>query len=339
MAAKSTPPGGRAPRSSGDTRPSRTQAKAAPVEADQSVTSFGATDVCAVVVTRHPGPQCVDSLAALAPQVRELLILDNGSTAASFAPIEAAARRLGARIVPFGMDLGTAASLNFALESARQQGCKWLATFDQESRASAAMLARMLRLLNAYPERDQVALVTPVQVQDSAPAGTAPRPPGAAPPARWRVLDAASTSGALLNVPAVTEVGGFDTSLFTEYVDEELCLRLRRGGYQVIEASEVRMFSPPPGRIRFRQLSGRPPPQSWRPSRERRYYMTRNRALLWRRYWSFDHRWVGGDMQDLLYEVVALIRWEREVPGKLWMMARGLFDALRNVSGALRRHS
>lgn len=337
MAAKSTTPAAPGSRSSGDISRPRSQTQGPPAETDLSGKSLGMTDVCAVVVTHHPRPECADSLSALAPQVRELLVLDNGSSAASFAPIEAAARRLGARIVPFGLDLGTGAALNFAIEAARQQGFKWLATFDQDSRASAAMLARMLRLLNAYPDRDRVALVTPLQLADIPPVSGAPKAPPA-PPARWRLLDTASTSGALVSVPAAGEVGGFDAALYAAYVDEDFCLRLRRGGYQLLEAIEVRMLSPPPGRIPFRQLAGRPPPVSRRPTKEHRYYMTRNRAVVWRRYWSFDARWVGHDMRDFLHEIVSVVRWERERRGQLWMMARGFFDAVRNVSGPLRRH-
>ena len=305
-------------------------------EADASAKSVGLADVCAVVVTRRPGPDCVNNLAALAPQVRELLILDNGSTAAAFEPVEAAALQLGARIVRFGLDLGTGAALNFALESARQQGFQWLATFDQDTRASAAMLARMLRLLHAYPERSQVALVAPAQVEDfpgRTPGGA--KPAGPTPAARWQLLPFAVTSGTLVNVEAASRVGGFDASLFIDYVDEDFCLRLRRSGYQILEASEVRMLSPATGMLGGHfpgQPSHRAPASS-----ERRYYMTRNRVLLWRRYGSFDRPWLERDVRDFLSEIVAVVRFEKDLPGKLWMVARGLFDAARDARGALKR--
>lgn len=315
-------------------------------------TRFGQADACAVVVTHHPGPTAIDSIEAIAPQVRELLIIDNGSTAGEIAPVEEAALRLGARVVRFGFDMGTGAALNYALESARKQGHKWLATFDQDSRVSASMLARMERSLSAYPESKLVAIVAPVQADDPLPAPkpAAPAAPPKAsplsapntaapaptpPPARWRVLKSTLVSGAMLNVAAASRVGGFDASLFLDYVDEDFCLRLRKEGFQILEASEVRMPLPA-GKMEI-PLSGRPEPQEAH-APIRRYYITRNRMLLWRRHGGFDLGWMLSDIGACFREFFSMLFWEKGVPGKLWMMARGAFDALRNARGELSGH-
>jgi len=307
----------------------------ATAEADVRTRSVGQADVCAVVVTRHPRLDTIESLEAIAPQVRELIIIDNGSTLAELAPIETAALRLGAQVVRFGVDLGTGAAFNFALESARVQGFRWLATFDQDSRASAAMLARMLRVVGAYPEREQVAVVAPVQADDQQAAPAANAAPPQPPPARWRLLPAAIASGALLNVAAASRVGGFDADLFLDYVDRDFCLRARRAGFQIIEASEVRML-PPLGKVAI-PLSGRPGPNELL-SAVRRYYIMRNRMVLWARYWRFDLRWTLSDMRACIRELVSMIAWERDVRRNLWMMLRGAFDALRFARGELHGH-
>jgi rhamnosyltransferase len=265
--------------------------------------------------------------------VRELLIVDNGSSAASFAPVEDAAARLGARIVRLGCNCGIAAALNVALVHAREQGFSWLATFDQDSLPSEGLLAEMRRVLAAYPEAHQVALVTPVQVEASS-GVTSVSLVTLAQGSRWRLLRLAITSGNLLNVAAASRVGGFDASLFIDYVDHEICLRLRREGYQILEASEVRLMHSL-GTMEVRRFLGKRPRVSHH-SRLRRYYITRNRALLWRQYGSFDRQWMVNDVRRFLSEVAAVILWEKDVPGKLWMMARGLIDAARNVRGELK---
>jgi rhamnosyltransferase len=305
------------------------------VQAGAEVDARPLADVCAVIVTYHPKPECAGTLAALAPQVRELLIVDNGSPAASFAPVEAAAASVGARIVRLGSNRGIAAALNVALEHARQQGFTWLATFDQDSRPGEGLLGQMLRVLASYPEPDQVALLTPVQVEEASGVNSVTLVTLAR-GSRWRLLRLAITSGNLLNVAAASRVGGFDASLFIDYVDHEICLKLRREGYQILEASEVRLLHSL-GTMEVRQFLGRRPRVSHH-SRLRRYYITRNRALLWRQYGSFDPRWMVDDVHRFLNEVVAVVLWEKDVPGKLWMMARGLFDAARNVRGELGGH-
>lgn len=290
------------------------------------------TDVCAVVMTNHPGRECLKNLAVLASQVRQLMIVDSGSPERSLAPIEAAAYRLGATIVRFASNLGTGAALNLALANARKGGFKWLATFDQDSRPSMAMLEQMLALLATYPDREHVGLVTPVQVEESLGVRST-LPLSLAEGPGWRLLASALSTGNLVNVAAASRVGGFDASLFSEYVDHDFCMRLRRDGQQILEASDVRLMCRM-GKLELRDLFGKRP-RIWHHSSERRYYITRNRALLWRRYFRFDRRWIADDLRNFLYETAGIVLWEKDVPRKLWMMARGLFDAARNVRGAL----
>jgi rhamnosyltransferase len=286
-----------------------------------------------VVVTYHPKPECVRSLEAIAPQVGRLLIVDNGSSAASFAPVEEAASRVEARVVRLGSNRGIATALNVALEHACEQGFTWLATFDQDSRPGQGLLAEMLHVLESYPEPDRVALVTPVHVEEAC-GVTSVTLETLAEGSGWRLLPLAITSGNLLKVAAASRVGGFDASLFIDFVDHEMCLRLRRAGYQILEASEVRLMHSL-GRMEIRRFFGKRPRVSHH-SRLRRYYITRNRALLWRQYGSFDRRWMVDDVHRFLNEIVAITLWEEDVPGKLRMMARGLIDAARNVRGELK---
>src|ERR1700686_4316422 len=92
--------------------------------------------ICAVVVTYFPKLACVENLAALAPHVGKLLIVDNGSSVQTLEPVEVAAQRLDATVVRLGSNLGIAAALNVGLKLAREQGYRWLATFDQDSQAT-----------------------------------------------------------------------------------------------------------------------------------------------------------------------------------------------------------
>jgi hypothetical protein len=67
----------------------------------------------------------------------------------------------------------------------------------------------------------------------------------------------------------------------------------------------------------------------------RRYYSSRNRLIVWRQYWKSEARWILADMRSFFYECIFTVLYEKQAGAKLRMIARGLFDGIRNVRGAL----
>jgi len=291
-----------------------------------------ASDICAVIVTYFPQPECAENLVALAPQVAHILIVDNGSSAESLAPIEAAASGLGATVLRLGQNLGIAAALNAGLAFAHERGYRWLGTFDQDSRATTTMIARMIETLQSYPQAERVAVVAPVQREHELDIGYAGLHTLVA-GRDWRLLAMAMTSGNLVNVAAAMAAGGFDATLFIDYVDHEFCFRLRRRGRQILEASNAILIHSL-GKMEVRKFLWKRPRISHHPP-VRRYYITRNRVIVWRQNWRFDWGWTWRDVRNFLYEIAYIVLWEKQVPAKLWMMVRGICDGLRDVRGPI----
>ena len=289
------------------------------------------SDICAVVVTFFPQPETTDNLLALAPQVGRLLIIDNGSSPETFAPLEPVARELGATVVRLGSNFGIARALNIGLQHAREQGFHWLATFDQDSRAHPGMLAVMAQALADYPEGQRVGLVAPVHIDRRAGVVMSDRYREAS-GATWHVIRTTMTSGNLVNVAAADQAGGFDDSLFIDYVDHEFCLRLRRRGLRILEASLARLDHAL-GHLEMRDL-GLVRTGITHQSALRRYYMTRNRLLVWRQYWRPEPTWVLRDMRRFLTESAGIVLFEQDARAKVRMIWRGIRDASRNVRGA-----
>ena len=91
----------------------------------------------------------------------------------------------------------------------------------------------------------------------------------------------AITSGNLVRMHVIDEVGAYDASLFIDCVDFDFCLRLRRAGYLVHRVPDARMF--------HRLGEERPVPAFARRhyilhSPVRRYYMFRNYLYLAERH-------------------------------------------------------
>jgi rhamnosyltransferase len=289
------------------------------------------SEICAIVVTYFPAAGCADNLAALAPQVGKVLVVDNGSDAATLEPVEVAARRLGATVVRLGSNLGVAAALNVGLELAREQGFRWLATFDQDSQCTPGMIEEMARVLGCYPEPDRVAIISPSYV-DRTLGFTVRQGRSEAAGEGWRILRTTMTSGNLVNVEIATAVGGFDDSLFIDYVDHEFCLRLRSHGYRVVQATCATLLHSLGAMERRRFIFRLVAPTHH--SAVRRYYQSRNRYLLWRQYWRHEVKWVAQDIRRFVFEAMYMVLYEKQSRAKLSMVLRGLRDGLRNVRGA-----
>jgi rhamnosyltransferase len=192
------------------------------------------------------------------------------------------------------------------------------------------MVEEMARAYGSYPTPERVAILCPSYVDRDQ--GFAVHQRGSeAEGEGWRVLRTTMTSGNLVNVEIATAVGGFDDSLFIDYVDHEFCLRLRRHGYQVVESTRAKLRHSL-GRMERRTFVFRHVHVT-NHSVVRRYYMTRNRLLLWRQFWRHEPTWVLVDMRRFVSESMYVVLYEQQVREKLWVILRGLRDGIHNVRG------
>ncbi|HEY0342910.1 MAG TPA: glycosyltransferase family 2 protein [Steroidobacteraceae bacterium] len=288
------------------------------------------SDICAAIVTYFPQPESAANLTALAAQVGRLLVIDNGSSPETLQPVESAARDVGATVVHLGSNFGIAKALNTGLQLAGERGYRWLATFDQDSHPDPQMLQEMGAAFAAYPGSDRVGLIAPVHVDRRAGIVVSDRRREESGPT-WHVIRTTMTSGNLVNIDAAMKVGGFDDSLFIDYVDNEFCLRLRRRGYRVLEAPRAQL-SHALGNMELRNL-GILRAGITHHAALRRYYITRNRLLVWQQYWRCEPAWVLRDMRRFLSESAGIVFFEKDTAAKVRMTLRGIRDALQGVRG------
>jgi rhamnosyltransferase len=194
------------------------------------------------------------------------------------------------------------------------------------------MLADKLRAAASYPGRGRVAVISPVQVDRRLGVSLAPRTAQHEGPL-WRVVRTAMTSGNLVDVAKALALGGFEEDLFIDYVDHELCLRLRRHGYEVLEARQARLLHSL-GDMSAHRLGGRRLRVTHH-SAVRRYYISRNRLILWGRYARTEGAWVRHDMRSFMAELAGIALHEQQRQKKLRMIVRGMWDAIRGVHGPL----
>jgi rhamnosyltransferase len=285
-------------------------------------------------VTHRPDPTRLgEVLTAIAAQVRDVVVVDNASPRQD-AIVDLSARH-GANILPQSTNVGLAAAQNLGIEWARRADAEFVVILDQDSIASPDMVTRLLGGLERASGSARVAAVGPRFHE--------PRDGRDYPFIRvrfprseklWCDVAAADietdfliSSGSLIPVAVLDDIGDLDDGLFIDNVDLEWSFRARARGYVLIGVCSAAMEHQL-GERRTRLLGY----EQVVHSPTRLYYIMRNRVLLYRRR-STPRTWVAQDLLRLpvkffIFSVLVAPR-----ARNARFMLRGLWDAARNRTG------
>ncbi|MBI2311642.1 MAG: glycosyltransferase family 2 protein [Betaproteobacteria bacterium] len=305
-----------------------------------TIPSTGKT--CAVVVTHQPDVSRLrEGLEALRAQVEQILIVDNGSVPSARDRLQALADAT-TRFLPLGENRGPAAAHNRGIEWAAAQGFGYVLLLDQDSVPAPGMVATLLDAHAALVSSGtRVAAVGPRYVDPSSghssffvrfgPFGLRRMRPETL-PERIIPVDFLISSGSLISLATVEQVGIMDESLFIDHVDTEWLLRARARGYRAYGVRDA-VMAHCLGDDTFNLWLGR-----WRHlplhSPLRHYYIFRNSVLLYKRRYA-PLQWV---VNDLLRLIGMFVFYSLAAPPRLRqarMMLRGLVDGIQGRTGRL----
>jgi rhamnosyltransferase len=224
-------------------------------------------DVLAVVVSYNGLATTRETVLTLREQVGRVHIVDNGSDGPSLAILTELEDVPGVSVARQGDNRGIGQALNLGVARARELGCEWLLTMDQDSTIHPGMIDAFRAAVREHPEA--------VSLSPRVAGSRGRREEGV------RVVGSAMTSGNLVRVSVYEQVGGYDEAFFIDGVDFEFCLRLRRAGHSIHRVpAAVMTHRLGVDRADLTRLGGfyaEHPPL-------RRYYMFRNFMYLAERY-------------------------------------------------------
>jgi rhamnosyltransferase len=290
---------------------------------------LAAADVCGVLVTYHPDAEFARRLAPMRGQLGAVVIVDNGSSAAAQAMLRGLGADPAIDVVCETENRGVATALNIGLARAAARGFSWALLLDQDSRIDADLVAGLLAVYHAYPERERLAIVA-AGFRDfrAEPDATAH---GAAPDS-WEELDTVITSGSLLSLENYRQVGPFRDGFFIDYVDTEYCWRARARGLRVIKTRKHLMSHTIGAPSRHRLLwktkwtTNHPP--------DRRYYIARNFTILRREQArGFTGRWVLESLGLVFKLAKRVVLYEDRRREKLFALVQGWYHGVRGIAG------
>jgi rhamnosyltransferase len=291
--------------------------------------------IVAVVVTYHPELGTLFKLlCALIPQVSLSVVVDNGSAAdiARWLP-----RRFhdSVVVIPLEENCGIAAAQNIGIATAKRKGADYVILFDQDSLPDDAMVGKLVSAAeHLRAEGKRLACVGPRYFD--------PRHDN--PPPFLRVeglrlkrltcdgnkvvrVDYLVSSGCLIPMDVIEDVGSMREDLFIDYVDIEWGLRARYRGYQSYGVCTAKMrhsLGEKPVNFLFRSIPVHSP--------LRHYYHFRNAILIYRMSWvPLNWKLVDGSRLIMRYAFYTLVTKPR-----VWhwrMMTLGIWHGMQKKSG------
>ncbi len=279
----------------------------------------------AAIVSYNPAPSLLTLVTALVAAGIPVEIVDNASTSGSDVLEECTA--VGATLTLLDTNTGVAGALDHALDGT---SADWLLTFDQDSVLTAHALDQLLG--SGAAESARTAIVAPV-VRDEATARLLQGDPGRS---RWYETERVITSGSLCRVQALRHVGGFRTDLVIDFVDWDLCLRLREAGWHItVEPRAVLQHSIGHWSSHSVPLLGQVTTSNHSPDRQ--YYKYRNYLLLARSGdLVHDPAWSARTALGLALGVGKVLAFESDKKAKLTAIAAGLRDGVAGRGGIRR---
>lgn len=292
-------------------------------------------NIIAVIVTYHPDvTQLLRLIEMAAGQVNQVLVIDNatpGFTSSAF-PLSKVHVQVN------NQNLGVAAAYNQGIEFARNLGASHILLFDQDSCPSLTMVEE---LVAAWNQREQQGF----RIAAAGPNYTDAKGRYQSPFVKIQgfklvrvpceqgeivEVDHLISSGCLISMEALKEVGAFEEQLFIDYVDTEWCLRARHHGYALLGVGSADMEHDL-GESYLTVFNRRIPSHS--PLRH--YYLIRNGCWLISRPWV-SWRWRVIDVVRLFKIFIVFSLFSVDRYQHFRMMLKGLFHAVRAKMGKLR---
>lgn len=292
--------------------------------------------VVAVLISYNPGP-LGEQLAALAPQVERVVVVDNGSRTDTLAQVREVAASYDAEVVALGQNAGIAAATNVGIERARELGATHVLLSDQDSVAAPDMVDTLLAGMATDPS---IGAAGPLPAEDReggdelvyVARAWAPKrayPEELAQP----ILDVAFliASGCLISMDALRRVGPMRSQMFIDHVDLEWGLRARAAGFRLVCVPAARLHHSLGDDVVM--LPGRAQPVHVH-GPIRNYYILRNTIIMVRRgimpwRWRVRYTWWAG--KYVAFNALLAGRGKE----RRHMLRRGLGDGFRGRLGRI----
>lgn len=283
-----------------------------------------AENICAVIVTYHPDANIFDHVESIASQVRQTVIVDNGSSEACVEQLKVIAARFAVHLILNPRNEGIARALNQGAEWACSVGFAWILTLDQDTAVAPHMIESLIEVFRCHPHPRHLAVIGSTYTDKVT--GRLKTTPSNAQGPKYAEAVSTLTSGSLISLRVYRAIGGFRREFFIDCVDHEYCLRARSRGYQVVVTSKPVMTHGIGHLTEHRVLWKTVGTANYAPARQ--YFLSRNSFIMAKEYLRTDSRWVLAYLWSWLKSIVVICLFEKARGAKIKSIFRGCMDGV-----------
>lgn len=168
-------------------------------------------------------------LEALYRQVSKIVLYDNSIVAMDDEKIKTLFQSFGIEYIKSKKNEGMPGALNIIIEVAKKEGFDWVLTMNPDTIVPKDMIEKF----KPYFTQKDIAIVCP-QVIDKRRKYMEERHNNSI-----EYVDVCITSAACTRIDALTQVGGFDSWLFVDLLDNDLSKRLILTGWKILKVNDV----------------------------------------------------------------------------------------------------
>ena len=269
--------------------------------------------ILGVVITYNPNLDLLKkNIASFIDSVNAVVIIDNGSKIIEELFYLESDK---IKVLSNKSNLGIADGLNQALLYADNGHFDLILTMDQDSFFENATVQDLLLGF----KNDTTAIVCPsIKDMNSNHVVTVSE--------EYAEIFTTITSGSLCNVSILKLVGGFDSKMFIDYVDFELCLRLQKNGFKIIR-SQKSVLCHHLGESKIERFFGIPIICTHH-SPLRRFYYARNKIYIYKKYFFTFPSFVIRDILSFVKTILIILFFEKLKMEKIKMIVKGIWHGL-----------
>jgi len=301
-------------------------------------------DIVPIIVTYNPDQDTLlTCLEGLLTQTENVIVVDNGSDARIDVIVHNLPfpQRHNVRLIALEQNYGLGKAYNAGIALARSLKAAFVLLMDQDSIPESNMLAELHSAFMHLEEQGKsIAAVGPRyhdhatnRLSEFVAVGswslTRLR---CAPSLPYVRADFIISSGSLISLRSLDQIGDMDEDLFIDHIDTEWCFRAKAKGFDIYGVcNAIMLHSLGERRIlvwwgRWRSISVHQP--------FRYYYMFRNSVLLWQRSYM-PAAWKRADKIRIFYFFWFFLIVSPNRRANLGMMLKGLKDGFQKKSGKL----
>jgi rhamnosyltransferase len=187
----------------------------------------------AIVIWYYPTLKNVENINTYLDLVHRLIIIDNSdvdnsSLLSDFDPSKFI-------YIANNRNIGMAAALNQGCNLALENKAEWVLTMDQDSRFAENNFPDLINSANNYSDFEKVAIFAPVHFDSR---NNRQKPIAED---KYSRIKYTMTSGNLLSLDYLQKAGLFMEDLFIDWIDEEICIRICKMQFQIVQINDIFM--------------------------------------------------------------------------------------------------